>query len=796
MTASRLVAAIGAVVAIAPSPSRAEEPVSVALHVHGSFSEGDGSMEWHTDRARSVGVDAIWWTDHDWRIEGWNHSTGSGFEEATVDEEFGTVTEPDPGYPGETTQWVLVSGPRVGTVELATGFAREGKRSLRLTAVDDWNLPDYRPFHLRHGASRKQNRISLAARPRLSFSMHPDLLDPARDKFVLEVRLSEHPGDRPVLRYVAGSLDEEDFDVIALPLVPGEWNDYEVDLAADAITRLSAGGADSLRALDNSLVEVRIGVETRLGGTVTVHFDDFRIERDSGLSGDDLLARQREIAAFWESEYPDVRQFVGAEISRFRPQPHLVAYGPDRLPDYGAHGEEETLEWAVEQAHARGGVVSYAHAFGPWVFAFDDSEEARLGRIRDQTIGLVTSRLLGCDVFEVGYRLRGGASLDEHLAAWDALGANGIFVTGNGVNDSHGTDPFHGWLPWQNTIARMNNLVTWIWTDTVSEPALLHGLRGGRAFFGDPFEFAGSVELATAEGFPMGRIVLTDRASHDVDVRIEGVDAGDAVRLVQVEIRTTDPPGWMEPTVLRDEVLGGSGSSGTFDERVTVATGAPSLVRVELRDAAGQPLAFSNPLYFVRDVPKAGIAPERLAATIGDLRIERAQAFTLDGASLDAGARRLRISGRADATGGSLVVATGARAAATRVTGVDAWSWDDGLLTLAGFADGTPVEVSWGAPGPAPEPVRTLTLGPGRPRASGGVDATFGLPRRMRVRVAVFSVAGRRIRTLVDEVHDAGEHVATWDGRDARGDLVTSGIYFLRLDAGGKTLTARAVILR
>jgi hypothetical protein len=775
----------------------AEQPISVAMHVHGSFSEGKGSMEWHTVRARSAGVDAIWWTDHDWRIEHWNCTRRSSFEKATWDEALATITEPDAAYPGETTSWTVLPRLREGSVALVTGLAREGKRSLRLTADDDRNRPAFRQFYLSLDTSRRQNQISLASRPRLAFSVHPDLFDPARDKFVLDIRLSEHSSDRPALRYVAGSLDEEDFDVVALPIAPGRWNDYEVDVARDAILRFSAGGADTLRALDNALVDVRIGVETRLGGTASVHFDEFRIEPDAALSGNDLFATQREIAAFWETEYPGVRQFVGTEISRYTTQPHVIAYGPDtRLPDYGEHDEKEPLAWAVEQAHARGSVVAYAHPFGAPVFAVDDTEEARLRRIRNTTIKLVEARLLGCDVFEVGYRLRGGGSLEEHLGAWDAVVANGIFVTGNGVNDSHGPREFDGW-PSVDTIERMNNFVTWLWTDTVSEAALMQALRGGRAFFGDPLAFSGSLDLRTTEGFPMGRIVVTDRTSHEVDVRIDGVAPDDVVRLVQVEIRETDPPGWTEPNVLRDETLSAPGADGTFEERVTVDTEVPSFVRLELRDTDGEPLAFSNPLHFVREPPRAGIAAERVAATIADLRIERAEEFALHGLWLDRGGRRLRITGRENADRGSLVVNTGARGAPAQISGVEAWSWENGLLSLAGFDGETSViEIAWVAVADAPGAVHLLALGSGRPRPGGGADATFSLPRRMPVRIAVFAVDGRRVRLLVDDVLEPGEHTAAWDGRDARGDLVTSGVYFLRLETGGERLTSRAVVLR
>lgn len=50
--------------------------------------------------------------------------------------------------------------------------------------------------------------------------------------------------------------------------------------------------------------------------------------------------------------------------------------------------------------------------------------------------------------------------------------------------------------------------------------------------------------------------------------------------------------------------------------------------------------------------------------------------------------------------------------------------------------------------------------------------------------VAVFDVAGRRVRTLVQGVQPAGTRVVTWDGRDDSGIRMAPGAYLVRLEAG------------
>lgn len=82
-------------------------------------------------------------------------------------------------------------------------------------------------------------------------------------------------------------------------------------------------------------------------------------------------------------------------------------------------------------------------------------------------------------------------------------------------------------------------------------------------------------------------------------------------------------------------------------------------------------------------------------------------------------------------------------------------------------------------PNPA---VRTTTIG-------------FDLARRGRVTLEVFSVSGRRVRTLVDQAMEPGRHDVAWDGTDDRGRRVEAGVYFYRLKGLGRDLSRRAVIL-
>jgi hypothetical protein len=58
------------------------------------------------------------------------------------------------------------------------------------------------------------------------------------------------------------------------------------------------------------------------------------------------------------------------------------------------------------------------------------------------------------------------------------------------------------------------------------------------------------------------------------------------------------------------------------------------------------------------------------------------------------------------------------------------------------------------------------------------------IPVSSPVRVQVFDVRGRLVRTLVDRVLDRGAHRVEWDGRDRAGNVTAAGVYFANVRAG------------
>jgi hypothetical protein len=72
----------------------------------------------------------------------------------------------------------------------------------------------------------------------------------------------------------------------------------------------------------------------------------------------------------------------------------------------------------------------------------------------------------------------------------------------------------------------------------------------------------------------------------------------------------------------------------------------------------------------------------------------------------------------------------------------------------------------------------------------------FTLPASQRVGLAIYSVDGRLVRMLVDDVKSRGTHDITWDGRDSAGSPVGSGMYFYRLTAGKFSESKKMMLLK
>ncbi len=77
-----------------------------------------------------------------------------------------------------------------------------------------------------------------------------------------------------------------------------------------------------------------------------------------------------------------------------------------------------------------------------------------------------------------------------------------------------------------------------------------------------------------------------------------------------------------------------------------------------------------------------------------------------------------------------------------------------------------------------------------------GVSIDFTLAAAGRLKLAVYDVRGRLIRTIRDSEARAGFHTVDWDGRDSAGAGVGSGVYFCVISTEGRSVERPVVVLR
>jgi len=73
----------------------------------------------------------------------------------------------------------------------------------------------------------------------------------------------------------------------------------------------------------------------------------------------------------------------------------------------------------------------------------------------------------------------------------------------------------------------------------------------------------------------------------------------------------------------------------------------------------------------------------------------------------------------------------------------------------------------------------------------------FVVPADGPVKIAIYDVLGREIRTLVDEdMMPSGIYFYTWDGKDKHGIGCGTGIYFCRLTANRSSVARKLVMVK
>jgi hypothetical protein len=73
---------------------------------------------------------------------------------------------------------------------------------------------------------------------------------------------------------------------------------------------------------------------------------------------------------------------------------------------------------------------------------------------------------------------------------------------------------------------------------------------------------------------------------------------------------------------------------------------------------------------------------------------------------------------------------------------------------------------------------------------------SYNLPEKAEVKILVYNIKGQLVKSLRQEIEEAGEHFVTWNGVDSQNRSCASGIYFCRISAGSQAKTQKMLLLK
>jgi hypothetical protein len=587
---------------------------SMAMHIHSSFSEQSGSMDSQLFQAAANAVDVLWWTDHDERMDGIDYRRTVHFTSLTAEQ----------GGPGQGSAWVwataesgpLASGSGGGIVEYpCSPNDPVAGGSLQLTARSTSTATAKYGYYANSHPAAWNYRDNLTGQS-LSIDV---LLKPGWSDGYLELLIvtsyHEAAGGRPAGNYSlsyrfvppggnAGRVAYGPRGVITIPVKP--------DTALDPWGTVTINPSSDIAALwpdldyrDFALWELTLSAAST-GDLVEGYFDYLRFDR--AISGEAFLRQQADMGALLAPRYRSVVQQQGLEVSR--DLPHLNWFGGAVvMPDYGAVTSvtyrEYLLHQAVPQIHAAGGLVSYNHPYG-----YGDPAElpvaqqnALLAKVAGSLLPAAgTPAALGADLLEVGYKLRQGVDLAHHVALWDVMSRNAVFLTGNGTSDDH-----FG----QNWLGMPNNWVTSAWAASTAQPHLLGALAAGRAWCGSLSGFRGSLDLAVDGSCPMGSVSVSTATSRRLTAAATAIPARGSLQVLQGAVDYAGTAGLAANTRVIGDYTAADLASGSVTQSVDTSQG--SFLRTQVVSASGTVIGLSNPVWLLRSAPPHGIPAPRAA---------------------------------------------------------------------------------------------------------------------------------------------------------------------------------------
>jgi len=73
---------------------------------------------------------------------------------------------------------------------------------------------------------------------------------------------------------------------------------------------------------------------------------------------------------------------------------------------------------------------------------------------------------------------------------------------------------------------------------------------------------------------------------------------------------------------------------------------------------------------------------------------------------------------------------------------------------------------------------------------------SFDVPEHANVSVRIYNILGELVRTLVNKDYGPGTYTVRWDGTNESGSVSSTGVYFMRMEAGSAVRVRKALLLK
>ncbi|MBW8766601.1 MAG: hypothetical protein JF630_10370 [Geodermatophilales bacterium] len=557
------------------------DPFVAAMHVHACYSEGAGSWEAQYAAAVAAGANVLWQTDHDFRARALSYvtllrGTFNGATTGSFAQNAATFSESGP-----IRLLIEASGRTAATQSLTMDPLKTATNFFR-TGIDGQTITHT------FGASRLDPDALYEIV--IQLSLHPAQAGRAAGQYSLRYRFR---------RNVTALRSTEGGGLVGVVRAP---------MPADGTTVTLNPQAD-IKALWPGMLEIDhcsfglsfVVTSPRKGVVADVNLRSVTVNRVRHDAAG-LLAAQRAMAQRYSAQYR-ITGLVSEELSL---APGVIAHcNPfGAPPEFALKSDVTTANWKtyyrayIERMHARGGVVSWNHPYGfqagPSLSAAEQVTKRR--QVFNQ---LLANDLLGSDILEVGYNVRGFMPFEQHVALWDTFSRRARWLTGNGVSDDHsGKD-------WRTLT---NGHLTGLWAASSATTDLVAALSGGRAFVYHPGRTPGLQIDTLVDGVvPMGKASVRTSSSRTVAVAITNLPAGCTVQLLAgpVDFTGQDPGTSVVGSWSSTAFPGGKGTV-----TVAVDTGASCFIRPQVR-LNGTLVATGNPTWLLRSPPPGGIPASR-----------------------------------------------------------------------------------------------------------------------------------------------------------------------------------------